>query len=76
VQGTTDPAVLADLARGRLRTKLPALQQALAGRFRDHHAFLLGQILAHVDYLDEAVTTLSGGSRPCCARSPPRWSGC
>ncbi len=60
VQGTTDPAVLADLARGRLRTKLPALQQALAGRFRDHHAFLLGQILAHVDHLDAAVTTLSG----------------
>ena len=52
--------MLADLARGRLRTKLPALQQALAGRFRDHHAFLLGQILAHVDYLDKPVTTLSG----------------
>jgi len=34
VQGTTDPAVLADLARGRLRGKLPALRQALANRFR------------------------------------------
>src|SRR5262245_29645165 len=33
VQGTTDPAVLADLARGRLRGKLPALRQALASRF-------------------------------------------
>jgi transposase len=59
VQGTTDPAVLADLARGKLRRKLPALRQALAGRFRAHHAFLVSQLLAHVDYLDEAITTMS-----------------
>jgi transposase len=39
VQGTTDPAMLAELARGRRRGKLPALRQALAGRFRGHHAF-------------------------------------
>jgi len=59
VHGTTDPAVLADLARGKLRKKLPALRQALAGRFRPHHAFLVSQLLAHVDYLDEAITTMS-----------------
>ena len=41
VQGTTDPAMLAELARGRLRGNLPALRQALAGRFRGHHAFLI-----------------------------------
>jgi transposase len=58
-QGTTDPEVLADLARGKLRKKLAALRQALAGRFRPHHAFLVGQLLAHVDYLDEAITTVS-----------------
>ena len=58
VQGTTDPAVLADLARGRLRGKLPALRQALANRFRPHHAFVLGQLLTHLDYLDEAIATL------------------
>ncbi len=57
--GTTDPAVLADLARGRLRAKLPALRQALTGRFRPHHAFLVGQILAHLDYLDETIAALS-----------------
>ena len=39
VAGTTDPDVLADLARGQLRKKLPALRQALTGRFRAHHAF-------------------------------------
>ena len=59
VEGTTDPAVLADLARGKLRKKLPALRHALAGRFRPHHAFLVGQLLTHVDYLDEAITTMS-----------------
>ena len=58
-QGTTDPAILADLARGRLRGTLPALCAALAGRFRSHHAFLVGQLLGHLDYLDEAIGTLS-----------------
>jgi len=58
-QGTTDPEILAELARGRLRGKLPALRTALAGRFRSHHAFLVGQLLAHLDYIDEAIATLS-----------------
>ena len=53
VGGTADPTVLADLARGRLRGKRPALRQALIGRFGDHHAF--GPLLAHLDYLDEAI---------------------
>ena len=59
VQGTTDPEVLADLARGKRRKKLAALRQVLAGRFRPHHAFLVSQLLAHVDYLDEAIATVS-----------------
>jgi len=59
IAGTTDPDVLADLARGQLRKKLPALRQALTGRFRAHHAFLLGQILAHLDYLEEAIAAVS-----------------
>jgi transposase len=59
VQGTSDPAVLAELARGRMRAKLPALRQALVGHFGPHHAFLTTQILAHLDHLEEAVATLS-----------------
>jgi transposase len=60
VAGTHDPEVLAALAKGRLRTKLPALREALAGRFRtDHHGLLVAQILAHIDYLDETIATLS-----------------
>jgi transposase len=59
LHGTTDPLVLAELARGRLRRKLPALHQALRGQFRPHHAFLLTQILAKVDFLEEAIATLT-----------------
>jgi transposase len=59
ISGTTDPQVLADLARGKLRQKLPALQRALVGRFRPVHAFLLEQILAKIDYLDEALERLT-----------------
>jgi transposase len=59
VSGTTDPNVLADLARGQLRKKLPALREALVGRFQDEHALIVGQILAHIDFLDEAIERLS-----------------
>jgi len=59
VRGNTDPDVLAELARGALRKKLPALRQALSGRFRPHHAFLVSQILAHVDYVEEAIEAVS-----------------
>ncbi|HEX2727254.1 MAG TPA: IS110 family transposase [Beijerinckiaceae bacterium] len=59
VAGTTDPEVLADLARGQLRKKLPALRQALEGRFGAKHALIVGQILAHIDFLDEAIDRLS-----------------
>jgi transposase len=60
VADTTDPQVLADLARGTLRKKLPALRQALAGRFRAHHSFMVSQHLGHLDYLDEAIESLGG----------------
>lgn len=57
--GTTDPTVLAELARGRLRSKIPALRLALQGPFRPQHAFLIGQILTKIDFLEEAIATLS-----------------
>ena len=58
VGGTTDPALLADLARGRLREKLPQLERALSGHFGAHQRFLVAQQLAHLDYLDEAIARL------------------
>lgn len=58
VAGTTDPAVLAELARGRLRAKLAALREALEGRFTGEHALIVGHILAHLDFLDETIARL------------------
>jgi transposase len=59
VQGTTDPEVLADLAKGRLRAKLPALREALEGRFDQLHAVWIGAILNHLDFLDEQIASLT-----------------
>jgi transposase len=59
VAGTTDPEVLAELARGRMRRKLSALREALQGRFRPHHALIVGEILSKLDYLDEVIERLS-----------------
>ena len=50
--GTTDPEVLTEPAKRRLRSKIPALKEALEGNFSAHHAFMVGNILAHADYLD------------------------
>jgi transposase len=57
--GTTDPELLADLAKGKLRKKIPVLKQALEGRFEPLHALLVSSILAHLDFLDEQIERLS-----------------
>jgi len=58
-QGTRDPEVLAELAQGKLRAKIPALREALEGRFDEEHALVVGAILTHIDFLDEQITLLS-----------------
>jgi len=57
--GTTEPAVLADLAKGRLRAKRPQLERALAGQPGLHQHFLLAQQLAHIDFLHETLEQVS-----------------
>jgi len=59
VAGTTDPEILAELAKGKLRKKIPALREALEGRFEALHALLIGAILSHLDFLDEQIEQLS-----------------
>ena len=61
VQGTTDPQVLAELAKGKLRAKIPALKEALVGRFDRQHALIVSAILAHLDFLDEQIDLLCEG---------------
>jgi transposase len=53
--GEADPAVLAEMARGRLREKLPALRLALTGRVQPHHRQLIGELLDHIAYVEQAV---------------------
>ena len=55
VAGQRDPAELAELAKGRLRSKLPQLRQALSGVVDEHHCFLLAHQLAHIDFLDGEI---------------------
>jgi transposase len=59
VAGTTDPAVLADLARRQMRKKIPLLREALEGHFDAHHRLWIGSILRHIDFLDEQIEQLS-----------------
>ncbi len=56
--GTTDPAQLADLAKGTLRAKIPELEAALNGRVRDHHRYMLREVLDHIAELNERINEL------------------
>lgn len=58
IAGERDPAVLADLARTRMRGKIPQLQEAFTGHFDDHHRFLLEQMLARIDGIDADIAVL------------------
>jgi transposase len=59
IKGQADPAAMAELARGRMRSKREALTKALTGRVKEHHRFLLEQHLIHIDFLDEQVELFS-----------------
>ena len=55
IGGQRDPAAVADLAKRRLRSKIPALTEALTGRFTEHHAFLAR---VHLDLIDQHTTAI------------------
>ncbi|MCX4530076.1 IS110 family transposase [Streptomyces sp. NBC_00841] len=59
IDGQRDPQVLADLAKRRMRSKIPELGQALTGRFREHHAFLTRLYLDQYDQLTSAIKQLT-----------------
>ena len=58
IAGQRDPAVLAQLARGSMRTKIPIVREALRGFFTDHHARILAMMLDNVDRLTAQITAL------------------
>jgi len=82
IAGKADPATMADLAKRRMRSKLPLLEQALTGVVRDHHRQLLAMQLAHIDFLDEQIDALNNtietalralsADEPLSPQPPPR----
>jgi transposase len=60
LSGVTGADELAELAKARLRSKIPQLREALANRFKvDHHGILIAQLLLHIDTLDRAIAALN-----------------
>ena len=59
IDGHRDPGALADLAKRRLRTKIPELTEALTGRFTEHHAFLAGIFLETIDQRTRQIDELN-----------------
>jgi hypothetical protein len=59
IDGQRDPAELANLAKGKLRPKIPELTEAMAGHFGAHHAVAARRILDHVDFLDATIAALT-----------------
>src|SRR5215211_1873181 len=59
VAGATDAPTLAQLAKGRLREKIPELERALTGRFTPHQRFMVAEHLAHIDFLEAAIDRVS-----------------
>jgi len=60
IAGEADPRKLADLARRQLRGKIPQLREALTGRVREHHRFMLGLLWDHLQHLEGLLTRLEG----------------
>ncbi len=60
VQGIQDPQALANLAKGRLREKRAALEEALRGLMGPHQRLLLQSHLRHLDFLDAEIAGLDG----------------
>ena len=58
VAGSREAEAMAELARGKLRSKLPELTQALAGQMGSHQRFMLTEQLAHIDDLDQTIARL------------------
>ena len=76
IAGRADPATMAALAKRRMRSKIPLLEQALTGIVHDHHRQLLAMQLAHIDFLDEQIEALNAAietSLQALSTAEPSW---
>ncbi|WP_116377760.1 IS110 family transposase [Mycobacterium sp. MFM001] len=72
IAGQRDPALLADLAKGPMRQKIPQLTEALRGRFSEHHAFMVRLYLDRIDAHSADIARLDGRIEEAIA--PFRWA--
>jgi transposase len=66
IDGETDPLRLAELARGKMRRKIPDLAQALTGTFDAHHAQLARSMLGRLDLVEQALAELDAVIADAC----------
>jgi transposase len=66
INGETDPLRLADLAKGRMRRKIPDLAQALTGTFDAHHAQLAPSMLRRLELVEDALAELDAVIAAAC----------
>ena len=59
IGGERDPKVLAQMARSRMRAKIPQLEEVFSGTFGAHHALVCRQIIGHIDFLDASIAALT-----------------
>lgn len=71
IGGQEDPQLLADMACGRMRNKRKELERALTGRMREHHRFLLAELLTQIDFLDEQIAKVEEHIDAKLALMPP-----
>lgn len=71
ISGQEDPKLLAELALGRMRNKRDDLERALKGKLREHHRYLLSDLLVHLDFLDEQIAKVEERIEAKLAQVPP-----
>lgn len=71
LEGQEDPKALAELAKGRLRSKRAELERALEGQMTDHHRFLLSDLLVHLDFLNEQIAKVEERMEAKLEQMPP-----
>jgi transposase len=67
IAGNTDAQAMAELAKGRMREKRELLAQALTGRVKPHHRFVLAELLCQIDSLDETLARFDAEIETYCA---------
>lgn len=67
IEGHATPAQMAELSKGRMRNKRDELTKALVGKVKEHHRFMLTELLCQIDGLDETIARFNREIEAYCA---------